>query len=125
MRKIFPVEDLARDDRFVRVHMAERIADGRNADASRRNAGPGRLTPDTGRCYGGRGPPDDASDTTGGLQAQDRAHRLLTRRRSYGNAKTVPPPGGTASEGAPLRTGRLVGPDRNRNPTLRRGSRRP
>ncbi len=43
------------------------------------------------------GPPDDASDTTGGLQAQDRAHRLLTRRRTYGNAKTVPSPGGTAS----------------------------
>jgi uncharacterized ferritin-like protein (DUF455 family) len=47
MRKIFPVEELARDDRFVRVHMAERIADGRNAGGnSNRNSGPGRLTPE-------------------------------------------------------------------------------
>ena len=44
MRKIFPVDDLARDERFVRVHMAERIADGRNA-ANGRERGPGRLTP--------------------------------------------------------------------------------
>ncbi|MBA2279678.1 MAG: DUF455 family protein [Acidimicrobiia bacterium] len=45
MRKIFPVEELARDDRFVRVHMAERIADGRNA-TNTRGGGPGRLTPE-------------------------------------------------------------------------------
>jgi uncharacterized ferritin-like protein (DUF455 family) len=46
MRKIFPVEDLARDARFHRVHMAERITDGRNADnSSGPGRGPGRLTP--------------------------------------------------------------------------------
>jgi uncharacterized ferritin-like protein (DUF455 family) len=44
MRKIFPVEELARDDRFARVHMADRIADGRNARQSN-DKGPGRLTP--------------------------------------------------------------------------------
>jgi uncharacterized ferritin-like protein (DUF455 family) len=46
MRKIFPVDDLARDERFHRVHMAERITDGRNAVNSRGpGRGPGRLTP--------------------------------------------------------------------------------
>jgi len=45
MRKIFPTADLARDDRFVIVHMAERIADGRNARANDDKKGPGRLTP--------------------------------------------------------------------------------
>jgi uncharacterized ferritin-like protein (DUF455 family) len=45
MRKIFPVDDLARDERFVRVHMAERIADGRNARQNESQRGPGRLTP--------------------------------------------------------------------------------
>ena len=50
MRKSFPVEDLARDSRFVRVHMVERMQDPRNSigatagSSSRR--GPGRLTPD-------------------------------------------------------------------------------
>jgi uncharacterized ferritin-like protein (DUF455 family) len=47
MRKIFPVEDLARDGRFHRVHMADRLTDGRNAANSRGSGrGPGRLTPD-------------------------------------------------------------------------------
>jgi uncharacterized ferritin-like protein (DUF455 family) len=45
MRKSFPVEDLARDDRFVRVPMIERINDPRNASQSQRR-GNGRLTPD-------------------------------------------------------------------------------
>src|SRR5215207_2687273 len=50
MRKSFPVEDLARDDRFVRVSMLDRMMDPRNGDnatagsSSRRGAG--RLTPD-------------------------------------------------------------------------------
>jgi uncharacterized ferritin-like protein (DUF455 family) len=45
MRKIFPSDMLARDDRFVTVHMAERIADGRNARQNENDRGPGRLTP--------------------------------------------------------------------------------
>lgn len=48
MRKSFPVEDLARDDRFVRVPLTARMADARQvpreAAGSRRNGG--RLTPD-------------------------------------------------------------------------------
>src|SRR3546814_2289003 len=50
MRKSFPVEDLARDERFVRVPIMDRINDPRNAQpadpaaAKRRN--PGRLTPE-------------------------------------------------------------------------------
>jgi uncharacterized ferritin-like protein (DUF455 family) len=50
MRKSFPVEDLARDARFVRVDMMERAMDPRNStpptagSSSRR--GPGRLTPE-------------------------------------------------------------------------------
>jgi uncharacterized ferritin-like protein (DUF455 family) len=44
VRKIFPADKLARDERFVTVHMAERIADGRNARANNEK-GPGRLTP--------------------------------------------------------------------------------
>ena len=50
MRKAFPVEDLARDDRFVRVPMIERINDPRNAVAAAEGSsgrrGAGRLTPD-------------------------------------------------------------------------------
>ena len=45
MRKIFPADKLARDERFVTVHMAERIADGRNARQNENQKGPGRLTP--------------------------------------------------------------------------------
>jgi uncharacterized ferritin-like protein (DUF455 family) len=49
MRKSFPVEDLARDSRFVRVHMVERMTDPRNSvgatAGSSSNRGPGRLTP--------------------------------------------------------------------------------
>ncbi len=46
MRKIFPVEALARDDRFVRVDMIERVKDQRNPGGSRSNARNARLTPD-------------------------------------------------------------------------------
>jgi uncharacterized ferritin-like protein (DUF455 family) len=49
MRKSFPVEDLARDDRFVRVPMVERFNDPRTArveQTSKGKRGPGRLTPD-------------------------------------------------------------------------------
>ena len=50
MRKAFPVEDLARDGRFVRVPMSDRFNDPRTArvdDATSKNKrGPGRLTPD-------------------------------------------------------------------------------
>jgi uncharacterized ferritin-like protein (DUF455 family) len=48
MRKSFPVEDLARDDRFVRVPMVERFDDPRNArpEAAGGRRGGGRLTPD-------------------------------------------------------------------------------
>ena len=50
MRKSFPVEDLARDDRFVRVPMIERFNDPRTARVDDRLVqearGPGRLTPD-------------------------------------------------------------------------------
>jgi uncharacterized ferritin-like protein (DUF455 family) len=48
MRKSFPVEDLARDDRFVRVPMIERFDDPRNAapEAAGGRRGGGRLTPD-------------------------------------------------------------------------------
>ena len=45
MRKAFPVEDLARDDRFVRVPLIERINDPRNGPTTN-NRGSGRLTPD-------------------------------------------------------------------------------
>jgi uncharacterized ferritin-like protein (DUF455 family) len=46
MRKIFPVEDLARDARFHRVHLVERMTDGRSAEGTRGpGRGPGRLTP--------------------------------------------------------------------------------
>jgi uncharacterized ferritin-like protein (DUF455 family) len=46
VRKIFPVEELARDERFVRVNMIERVRDGRNPGGSRSNARNARLTPD-------------------------------------------------------------------------------
>ena len=50
MRKSFPVEDLARDGRFVRVPMIERFNDPRTArveqGTSKTKRGPGRLTPD-------------------------------------------------------------------------------
>jgi uncharacterized ferritin-like protein (DUF455 family) len=50
MRKTFPVEDLARDDRFVRVPMTERMKDARqvpaDTSASGRRRNGGRLTPD-------------------------------------------------------------------------------
>jgi uncharacterized ferritin-like protein (DUF455 family) len=50
MRKSFPVEDLARDARFVRVPMTERFNDPRTArqeqSGSKKRTGPGRLTPD-------------------------------------------------------------------------------
>jgi uncharacterized ferritin-like protein (DUF455 family) len=50
MRKSFPVEDLARDARFVRVDMMERLNDPRNGNGAEAGSssrrGPGRLTPD-------------------------------------------------------------------------------
>ena len=50
MRKSFPVEDLARDARFVRVPIMERINDPRTARREqapgKAKRGPGRLTPD-------------------------------------------------------------------------------
>lgn len=50
MRKSFPVEELARDDRFVRVQMVERFNDPRSIrqeeSATGKRKGPGRLTPD-------------------------------------------------------------------------------
>lgn len=48
MRKSFPVEDLARDERFVRVPITARLSDGRQVprpEAGQRRNG-GRLTPD-------------------------------------------------------------------------------
>lgn len=50
MRKAFPVEDLARDDRFVQVPLMERFNDPRTArvepSPGKAKRGPGRLTPD-------------------------------------------------------------------------------
>ncbi|MEY2405170.1 MAG: hypothetical protein QOG39_86, partial [Acidimicrobiaceae bacterium] len=46
---IFPVEELARDDRFVRVQMIERMNDGRTTvGRDGKGRGPQRLTPDRG-----------------------------------------------------------------------------
>jgi uncharacterized ferritin-like protein (DUF455 family) len=61
MRKFFPVEDLARDERFVQTNMAERMADARTAVVTERRsksrAATNRLTPDR----------HDASDAARGL----------------------------------------------------------
>ena len=62
MRKFFPVEDLARDERFSKVTMRDRMADPRTAlnvepDAHGRHASNLRLTPDR----------RDASDGARGL----------------------------------------------------------
>jgi uncharacterized ferritin-like protein (DUF455 family) len=61
MRQFFPVEDLARDERFVQTNMAERMADARSAAAqtsSRKSrASNNRLTPER----------HDASDAARGL----------------------------------------------------------
>ena len=50
MRQFFPVEDLARDDRFVQTNMAERMADSRTAvdvkKTSKSRGASNRLTPD-------------------------------------------------------------------------------
>ena len=46
MRKIFPVEELARDDRFVRVDMIERIKDTRDPASGGKKQRSLRLTPD-------------------------------------------------------------------------------
>ena len=52
MRQFFPVEDLARDERFVQTNMAERMKDGRTAiDVSKTSSAKSRgatkrLTPD-------------------------------------------------------------------------------
>jgi uncharacterized ferritin-like protein (DUF455 family) len=51
MRQFFPVQDLARDERFVQTNMAERMADARTpriprSAASKSRAASARLTPD-------------------------------------------------------------------------------
>ncbi|MDX2379042.1 MAG: DUF455 family protein [Acidimicrobiia bacterium] len=51
MRQFFPVEDLARDERFVQTNMAERLADTRTArpervPKSKSRAASAKLTPD-------------------------------------------------------------------------------
>lgn len=51
MRQFFPVEDLARDERFVQTNMAERMKDARttvdvNATTAKSRASSNRLTPD-------------------------------------------------------------------------------
>jgi uncharacterized ferritin-like protein (DUF455 family) len=62
MRQFFPVEDLARDERFVQTNMAERMKDGRTAidvkEGSAKSRGASkRLTPER----------HDASDAARGL----------------------------------------------------------
>ena len=62
MRQFFPVEDLARDERFVQTNMAERMKDGRTAidvkESSAKSRGASkRLTPER----------HDASDAARGL----------------------------------------------------------
>lgn len=62
MRQFFPVEDLARDERFVQTNMAERMADTRTAlDAEKKSAksrgSSNRITPER----------HDASDAARGL----------------------------------------------------------
>ena len=63
MRQFFPVEDLARDERFVQTNMAERIKDSRNLaeglqkKSAKSRASSNRLTPDR----------HDASDRARGL----------------------------------------------------------
>lgn len=46
MRKAYPAQDLARDRRFERTQMEDRITDPRNKVIRDRRKGPGRLTPD-------------------------------------------------------------------------------
>ncbi len=46
MRKSYPACDLARDRRFQRAQMEERITDPRNAVVRNRRKGPGKLTPE-------------------------------------------------------------------------------
>ncbi len=62
MRQFFPVEDLARDDRFVQTNMAKRLADTRSAidvkkSKARSRSASNRLTPER----------HDASDAARGL----------------------------------------------------------
>jgi len=62
MRQFFPVEDLARDERFVQTNMAERMKDGRTAidvkaSSAKSRGATKRLTPDR----------RDASDAARGL----------------------------------------------------------
>jgi len=46
MRKTYPAEDLARDERFRRARMEERLTDPRNKAVRERRRSPGKLTPD-------------------------------------------------------------------------------
>ena len=63
MRQFFPVEDLARDERFVQTNMAERMKDGRTAidvekqSSAKSRGATKRLTPER----------HDASDAARGL----------------------------------------------------------
>ena len=62
MRQFFPVEDLARDERFVQTNMAERISQTRELRCEptfkteigqeSRSAASNRLTPDRPGCVG-------------------------------------------------------------------------
>ena len=93
MRQFFPVEDLARDERFVQTNMAERMKDGRTAidvkESSAKSRGASkRLTPER----------HDASDAARGLmhgifvgeiQALEGAGRTATTSRPA-TAPTTP-----------------------------------
>ena len=46
MRKTYPAEDLARDERFRRARMEDRLTDPRARTVRERRRGPARLTPD-------------------------------------------------------------------------------
>jgi uncharacterized ferritin-like protein (DUF455 family) len=46
VKKIFPVDELARDSRFVRVNMVERLQDARTAGGTRNGRPNQRLTPE-------------------------------------------------------------------------------
>ncbi len=46
MRKTYPAEDLARDQRFRRARMEDRLTDPRNRTVRERRRGPAKLTPD-------------------------------------------------------------------------------
>ena len=60
MRKFFPVEELARDERFNKITMRDRMGDARTAlivgnDASGKRSSSFRLTPDRSDASDGAG----------------------------------------------------------------------